>query len=280
MTDTDTNTGQAAAWDGPEGANWRAAHGTSSVDDALIRPLLHAAGVAVGERVLDIGCGTGDMTLLAARRAGADRGHALGVDISSQMVDHAVRAATDEGVANARFETGDVQVHRFAPASFDVAVSHFGIMFFADPTAAFANVARALRPGGRLAFVCPQAMERCEWYLAPLAALLGHRPTADEAPSQMFSLAEPSAAEEVLAGAGFVDIRSADLPAALRFGPDVATAARFFAGGGPVRAVLERRDDLDEDRARALLARALAPFAGDDGVRIPGAHWLVTARVA
>jgi SAM-dependent methyltransferase len=274
------NPAQAAAWDGPEGANWRAAHGSSTVDDALIRPLLAAAGIRPGERVLDIGCGTGEMTLLAALEAGAaaGSGHAVGVDISAQMVAQARWAAGGQGVDNARFEVGDVQVHPFVPGSFDVAVSHFGIMFFADPTAAFANVARSLRPGGRLAFVCPQAMERCEWYLAPLAALLGHRPTAAEAPSQMFSLASPPVVDEVLTGAGFVDVHLADLPAALRFGADVPAATRFFAGGGPVRSVLERRPDISGEQANALLADALAPFAGDDGVRIPGAHWLVTAR--
>jgi ubiquinone/menaquinone biosynthesis C-methylase UbiE len=273
------NTEQAAAWNGPEGTHWRDAHRTGRVDDALVFPLVDAAAIAAGERVLDIGCGTGEMTLLAAWQAGA-AGHARGVDLSSPMVDEARAAAAAQGIVNAEFEVGDAQVHPFTPASFDVAVSHFGIMFFGDPAAAFANVARALRPGGRLAFVTPQAMERCEWYLAPVAALLGHRPTADEAPSQMFSLAEPAVVERTLTDAGFADVRLTALPAALRFGPDVETATGFFVGAGPVRAVLERRDDLDEDRARELLTRALEPFLGDDGVRIPGAHWLVTARVS
>ena len=194
------------------------------------------------------------------------------------MVDQASAAAEAAGATNARFEVGDVQVHPFPPAAFDLAVSHFGIMFFEDAGAAFANVARALRPGGRLAFVCPQAMDRCEWYVVPLTALMGQRPTPDTAPSKMFSLADPAVIEDILGRAGFVDVRLEPLAAAQRFGPDVDTAVGFFAGSGPARAQLERRPDLDAARVRAALAEALAPYQGDDGVRIPGAHWLVTAQ--
>src|SRR5690606_21544715 len=163
---------------------------------------------------------------------------AVGVDLSALMIDRARAAAAASGIGNAHFEHGDVQVHPFRTAAFDVAVSHFGVMFFEDPVAAFANVARALRPGGTLASVCPQAMERCDWYAVPLTALLGHQPTRAEAPSKMFSLAEPSDVVAVLRRAGFVDVTLKSAPAALRFGADVATATRFFVGSGPVRAQL------------------------------------------
>jgi SAM-dependent methyltransferase len=269
------NTAQAAAWNGPEGANWADGSTTGAIDDGLIGPILDISGIADGDRVLDIGCGTGDMTRLAAVRAG--RGRATGVDLSSAMVARATAIAAAEGIANVDFVEGDVQVHPFAAGGYDVAVSHFGIMFFDDPGAAFANVARALRPGGRLAFVCPQAMELCDWYVVPLAALLGHPPSAEEALSLMFSLAEPSTVDWLLGGTGFVDVRIDPVDAALRLGPDVDATVGFYAGSGPMRALLERQPDLTEDRARNLLAAALAPYGGDDGVRIPGAHWLVTA---
>lgn len=270
------NTTQAAAWNGPEGENWADGSTTGRIDDGLVLPLLDAAGIAEGDRVLDIGCGTGDMTRLAAARAG--RGRALGVDLSSPMVAHAGAIARAEGIANVDFVDGDAQAYPFDTGRFDIAISHFGIMFFDDPAAAFANVAQALRPGGRLAFVCPQAMERCDWYIAPLTALLGRPVTPDEAPSQMFSLAAPSTIAGTLGGAGFIDIKVEPMEAALRLGPDIDTTAGFYLGSGPVQAILERRPELTEARARESLAAALALYLGADGVRIPGAHWLVTAR--
>lgn len=286
MSTSTPNADQRAAWNGTDGDHWAEASSTGSPDDGLVLPLLDAAAIAGGERVLDVGCGTGEMTLLAAQRtggpaagdaAGETAGGAVGVDLSAHMVEVAAAAAAAAGVANARFEVGDAQVHPFPPAAFDVAVSHFGIMFFDDPVAAFANVGRALRPGGRLAVVCPQAAERCEWYTVPLAGLLGHRPSAGEAPSLMFSLAEPGVVRDVLGRAGYTGVRLEPRAAALRFGSDLATAVRFFAGSGPVRAQVERRPELG-DRVVPLLERALAPYVGADGVRIPGEHWIVTAR--
>ena len=278
MSTSTPNSDQRAAWNGSDGDHWAEASSTGSPDDGLVLPLLDAAAIAGGDRVLDVGCGTGEMTLLAAQRAGGPAaGHAVGVDLSAHMVEVATAAAAAAGVANARFEAGDAQVHPFPPAAFDVAVSHFGIMFFDDPVAAFANVGRALRPGGRLAVVCPQAAERCEWYTVPLAGLLGHRPSAGEAPSLMFSLAEAGVVQDVLARAGFADVRLEARAAALRFGSDLAAAVRFYAGSGPVRAQVERRPELG-DRVVPLLERALAPYVGADGVRIPGEHWIVTAR--
>ncbi len=273
------NEAQAAAWNGPEGAHW-ARHSARRAGDAdLIVPLVEATAIDAGDRVLDVGCGTGALARLAARWA--TPGHAVGVDLSTQMIEQARAEAAAEGIANVSFEVGDVQVHPFAEGSVDVAVSHFGAMFFGDPAAAFANVASALRPGGRLGFVCPQAMERCDWYGAPLAVLLGHRPTRDEAPSAMFSLSEPDTVDALLTGAGFDSVQLRDLDAALWFGDTPAMAAEFYLGSGPVRAILERAGtSLTPDDARRALETAMTPFVTEDGVRIPGAHWLVTARRA
>lgn len=271
------NPRQAAAWNGPEGTHW-ARHSARRPDDAdLTLALVEATAIDTGDRVLDVGCGTGALARLAARWA--TPGHAVGVDLSAPMIDQARAEAAAEGLANVTFEVGDVQVHPFAPASFDVAVSHFGVMFFGDPAAAFANIATALRPGGRLGFVCPQAMERCDWYGAPLAALLGHRPTPEEAPSAMFSLSDPDLVEWLLTGAGFDAVELRPVNAALWFGATPAAAADFFLGAGPVRALRERAGStLTTADARRTLEAAMAPFVTGDGVRIPGAHWLVTAR--
>lgn len=274
------NTSQSEAWNGPEGANWAEASpaGDHEDDADLIAPLLDAVELEAGDRVLDIGCGTGASTRIAARIVTA--GHATGIDLSAAMLELARKAAAARGIGNIDFEVGDAQVHPFPAGSYDVAISHFGIMFFDDPVAAFTNIARGLRAGGRIAFVCPQAMERCDWYRAPLAAVLGREPTPATEPSKMFSLAEPDEVLAVLTRSGFGEIEMRPLPALLSFGPDAATAARFYVGSGPVRAILERHDGITEGDARTRLEAAMESFASVGGVRVPGLHWLVTARLA
>jgi SAM-dependent methyltransferase len=273
------NATQADAWNGPEAANWAEASARAAPGDAdLVGPLLGAAGIRRDEFVLDVGCGTGDATRAAARAAVGVT--ALGVDLSRLMVDLAAEAAAREGLTDVTFVSGDAQVHPFWEAAFDVVISHFGVMFFADPVAAFANLARALRPGGRLAFVVPRTMELCDWYTRPLAILTGARPTPGTRPSQMFSLADPGTVADVLGAAGFEHIAVAPAPHALWFGADAAAAARFFARSGPVRAVVEETPGLDEVGAEAQLERALQAHVGPDGVRLAGDHWLVTAQRA
>jgi ubiquinone/menaquinone biosynthesis C-methylase UbiE len=126
--------------------------------------LLRACEVLPHDQVLDIGCGTGQTTRAAARIAQA--GRALGVDISAPAIAHARELGTADGLHNVAFEHADAQVHRFPPASFDLAISRFGTMFFGDPVAAFANIGRALRPAGRLVMMVWQAHERNEWAVA------------------------------------------------------------------------------------------------------------------
>ena len=143
-----TNRAQFTAWDGNEGAFWaeHAAHfdrGMARYDDAL----LDAADIAPTDRVLDMGCGTGQTARDAARRASA--GTVLGVDLSAAMLATARRTAAEEALGNVRFEQVDAQIHAFGNASFDVVVSRTGGTFFGDPMAAYRNIARALRPSGR-----------------------------------------------------------------------------------------------------------------------------------
>ncbi|GAA3730367.1 methyltransferase domain-containing protein [Plantactinospora mayteni] len=271
------NTAQAAAWNGPEGANWAAqSERDDPVNGALTEALLSAAAIGPEDRVLDIGCGTGETTRLAARLA--VRGRVLGVDLSALMLDHARAAATSAGLRNVEFTAGDVQVHPFPGDEFDVAISQFGIMFFADPVAAFGNVRHALRPGGRLAFVCPRGMADNAWYVAPMSALHGERDPARLPDSAMFSLADPARLTEVLGRAGFTDVRPRPVDVPMAFGADMAEAAEGFLGSGPVLAVLQQECGPSVEAAREILVEALRRYEGPDGVRIPGAHWLVTAR--
>jgi SAM-dependent methyltransferase len=276
------NPDQAAAWNGPEGEHWAENDSRArGMNDAVHRHLFRAAAIRAHDVVLDIGCGTGETTRIAARQATA--GTAVGIDLSAPMVRQARIAADGEGLTNIRFDEGDAQVFPFPVNGFDVAISQFGIMFFADPVAAFANIARALRPGGRLVFVCPQAMERCPWYTVPLTALLRHvRPgVAVEVPaSGMFSLARRDRIVDVLTAAGFDHVAPEPIDVPLSFGSDVATAADFYVGSGPVRAVREDNPHLSESDVRRVLLDALRPFERDGGVDIDGGLWLVTASPA
>jgi ubiquinone/menaquinone biosynthesis C-methylase UbiE len=274
------NTEQAAAWNGAEGEHWAEQSGRDGdVNAELTGALFAAAAIAPADRVLDVGCGAGETTRLAARQA--RNGYAVGIDLSTPMLDRARVDAASAGIGNVSFENGDAQVYPFAAGSFDVAISRFGIMFFADPVAAFANLRRALRARGRLAFVCPQSTEHNDWYAVPLAALerrLGGDPAAEAAESGMFSLADPVHLTEMLTAAGFTRVRTEPIEVPMAFGPDAETAADFYAGSGPVLALLQRHGESARDLVRETLIDALRPYQSAAGVRIPGAHWLVTAN--
>src|SRR4051812_13241754 len=130
-----------------------------------------AYGISPGDEVLDIGCGTGLTTREAARAAAP--GRVVGIDVSERMLERARKVTAAERLDNVRYELGDAEVHRFHPVAFDVAISRFGTMFFSDPAAAFANIAAAVRPGGRLVLLVWQRQEDNEWVRA-IDAALGH----------------------------------------------------------------------------------------------------------
>jgi SAM-dependent methyltransferase len=200
---------------------------------ALTERLLASAAIEEADRVLDIGCGNGQATRLAAWRASLRLDG--GVDLSDAMLDRARNDAAAERLTNVRFERGDTQVHPFPPAAFDVAISRFGVMFFDDPAAAFTNIGRALRTGGRLAFLCWQEALRNEYVAVPLGAAVAHVPGPDvggpDEPGP-FSLADPARIDDVLTGAGFEDISRVPAEAQMRLGDDAADAVDFLSGTG------------------------------------------------
>ncbi|MFE7463594.1 class I SAM-dependent methyltransferase [Streptomyces sp. NPDC057499] len=273
------NESQDQAWNGYEGTYWAENQDRwDDVNDGFNELLLSAARIAERDRVLDLGCGAGRTTRLAARRASG--GSATGVDLSAPMLARARESARREGLGNAEFERADIQVHPFGAGSFDVAVSRFGVMFFADPVAAFANAGRALRPGGRLAFVCSADPGRTEW-LGAIRGLDGILPVGDlGAPGApgMFSLAEPSAVREVLSGAGYEAVGTERVEAYGTWGRDAAEAAAFLLGSGPGRHLLGRVGTDDRERARARLVGLLRPYERDGALRLRTAALLVTAR--
>ncbi|PRX46440.1 methyltransferase family protein [Prauserella shujinwangii] len=279
MDTPSANAEAEAAWNGEYGEFWAEHADRFDAFLAGFHPrFLAAAGIGPGERVLDIGCGNGQATLDAARLAGS--GSALGVDLSAPMLAVARRRATDRGVGNAEFLRADAQVHPFPPAHADVAISRTGAMFFADPVAAFGNLARALRPGGRLVLLVWQDDERNEWMGGLTRTLCGDRPVPRppaDAPDAR-SLADPGRVRAVLTAAGFTDVAVDDLTAPVRLGDDPESARRFALGLGNVRSVLARLDENDQPAAHDRLRESIAAHTGPDGVRYAAAAWLVRAR--
>jgi SAM-dependent methyltransferase len=271
-----TNAEQASDWDGADGEYWATYHQEyERLLGVFDSTLVEAGGVRSGDRALDIGCGTGATTRELAARA-VD-GSVLGLDLSGPMLTIAREAAHRADIRNVEFVQGDAQVHPFDPSSFDVAVSRMGSMFFGDPAAAFANVGRALRPGGRLALTVWQEVAANQW-LTAIDTALGEPPSEEAADEPAgytpgpFSLADPGLCASLLQHAGFVDIAVDALDIPLAFGT-VEDAEAFLHTW--------MDEDLDSDgraRATAALHRLLVDHATDEGVLLQSATWLVTAR--
>ena len=224
-----------------------------------------AYGISPGDDVLDIGCGTGLTTRDAARAAAP--GRVVGIDASERMLERARERTAGEGLDNIRYELGDAQVHRFEPASFDLAISRFGTMFFSDPAAAFANIAAALRPDARLVLLVWQRREHNEWMGAINAALGGatNTPPSDTGP---FSLGDAEATEGILERAGFHDVRFEDVREPVLYGHDLDAAIAFLGG-------LQSPPPATTDGLRELL---MAHYTDERGVVLDSRSWLITAR--
>ncbi|GAA1911592.1 methyltransferase domain-containing protein [Streptomyces durmitorensis] len=273
------NTEQEQAWNGPEGAHWaRNQDRWNAVNEGFNDPLLDAAGITGDHRTLDLGCGTGQTTRLAALRA--PQGRALGLDLSGPMLAEARARAEREGITNASFTQGDAQTHRFEAGAFDSAISRYGVMFFADPVAAFGNIGRTLRPGGRLAFVCPADATLNDW-VAAMAALRDFLPVGDFGQPGlpgMFSLAATDRIREVLTAAGFTGITINQTQAYGAWGDGAEDAAEFLLGTGPGRHLMEQADATARVLARRALTDHLRGHEAADGmVRLRSTSWLVTA---
>jgi SAM-dependent methyltransferase len=278
---TVANAEQHAAWNGESGQRWVAG---ADRRDLVLAPigdlLLDAAAIHDGDRVLDVGCGCGATTLAAGRAAGVD-GRAVGLDLSAPLLELARRRAVDRG-CGAEFVQADVQTDPLG-GPFDVAISRFGTMFFDDPAAAFANVARHLVPGGRLVMVTWQPLTANEWLVVPGAALLhyGELPAAsDSSGPGMFAQSDPVAIRAVLTAAGFIDIAIDAHVLPLVYGPTVDDALYYLADSGPGRAILETVPPDRHDDALAAVRLALGPHVDPDvGVVLDAAVLVTTGSV-
>lgn len=267
------STAVADAWNGPVGAHWAEHHTRydamlAGFDDALFA----AAAIVERDRVLDVGCGSGPTTRRAAVRAAG--GQVTGVDISAPLLDRA-RSLTDRReLPHVGYVLADAQLHPFPAGAYDVVISRGGVMFFADHVAAFTNIARGVRPGGRLALLLPQpgtpdGEERAA--LGRLATLSGQdRPVQGELAAAMASMSEPSRIQEVLSGAGFADVDVNAVTQHTCWGRDAPDAVDFFVSRTPGLTV--------PDTAREEMVAVLRPYETERGVLLGAGVWIVTAR--
>jgi len=273
----DLNADQIAYWNGPAGQHWIDRQATQ---DILLAPvseiLLREAHPASGERVIDIGCGCGGTTIEIAKRVGS-AGQVLGLDISAPMLAHARQRAP--GI---EFVRADATVYPFKPASADLLFSRFGVMFFANPAASFANMRKALRPGGRVVFACWCEPRANGWMMVPLQAVYQHVPKLPQLGPEdpgPFSFATEERVQRILGDAGFKSIvmKRFDLSfdVALGRGLDVASAAAIEFG--PSNRALEGQPDAVRAAAQKSVREALTKFEKDGRVPLPAAIWIVSA---
>lgn len=243
----------------------------------LVQPALDAIDAQPGEYLLDIGCGYGEEALDLARRVGP-LGHVTGIDISTPMIELGRDLARAVGIANVRFADADAQTHPFPRQVYDALFSCFGMMFFDDPAAAFRNLARSLKRGGRVAFACWRAREENEWWSLPIEVALRQVPgwhLPPPSPTGAYSLASPARIRALLSGAGLEDIRLRPLDA-FTGGIDLDSALAYVSAG-PISSLLQ-----DNPRAASAIENAvramLREHDGPSGVFLQSAIWIVTAR--
>jgi SAM-dependent methyltransferase len=271
------NAAQAAYWNEVAGPTW------AEFQDGLDRqvaPLGRRAMAELapmpGERILDIGCGAGQTSFELAQVVGAG-GRVLALDLSEPLLDIARRRTA--GVAGVDIAQGDAQTFAFEPGAFDAVFSRFGVMFFADPAAAFANIRRALKPGGRLAFVCWRTPDENPIMRLPMEAagsIVPPSSPAEPGAPGPFAFADPDRVRGVLASAGFTAVELTPHDEKVGSG-DLGTALALALRIGPLGSILRENPGLRqavEPRVRA----ALAKHDGPEGPKLDAAVWIVAAR--
>jgi SAM-dependent methyltransferase len=274
------NAAQAEYWNQIAGRRWT---DRQEEQDLVLRPisdrLIAAADAKPGQRVIDVGCGCGATTIDFAARV-MPGGEVLGLDISEPML-----ARTRERAPStlpARFVLADATVYDFEPAWADLAVSRFGVMFFADPARSFANLRKGMKSGGRLAFACWREARQNPFFVVPLREAKKHAPPLPETNPDdpgPFAFADDALVRRVLTEAGFADIvvtpQDLDLDIAIGRGLDAAVAGALSIG--PTSRILDGQPEAVRAAAAADIRKALSERAKGDRVPLGAAIWIVTA---
>lgn len=275
------NAQQVEYWNGPAGERW--ARLQEQIDlhvSDITRAAIRFAGPSPGERILDIGCGCGTATFLLAMKAGND-GAAAGIDISRPML-RVARARAMAQNASVSFIEADASGYEFQPV-FDLAFSRFGIMFFADPPKAFANIRAALAPGGRLVFVCWRSFAENLWAREPMEAarpLLPLQEPSDPVAPGPFAFADRARLSEILLRAGYAHVAIEPFDGAMNMGANPEDAAAESLQIGPLARAATGLDDDTRQRICRRVAAAYTAYASPAGVKAPAACWFVRAKAS
>lgn len=289
------NAAQAQRWNGPSGQHWIEHRERHLAEHQNLTPhLFHCAAIVPGERVLDVGCGCGDTTIMAAhaaagtlrdgtgtqspRREEADcLGSAVGLDLSAPMLAVAQRLAAQAGAANAGFVQGDAQMCPLRRNTFDLIISNFGIMFFGDPLAAFARLAAAVRPHGRLTFLCWQDDAVNEVFAIPVHAFGAYAELPGSSANKLF--VDPWQITALLSETGWEDVEITSVDELAWLGSDVNDVMRYVRGMPMIRNLTASLDDPAlSERVLAGVATQYAERQRADGIWVRAAAWLVVAR--
>ncbi|WP_031372946.1 class I SAM-dependent methyltransferase [Lysobacter antibioticus] len=282
---TATNQQQINDWNGPVGARWLTYNDWLDERTAAYgQAAFAAAAPQAGEAVLDIGCGAGATSFELVRAVGSG-GRVVGVDVSEPLVGRAQERAQALGLP-VEFRLADASRPLFAPHSFDLLYSRFGVMFFDDPVAAFAELRKTLKPGGRLAFACWKAPAENDWYVLPLQAIrdiVGQDAVDTNAPGP-FAFSDPQRVARVLGEAGFEAVEWQPFEAPFYYGRGdtreamIEDALSQVFRVGPVARLLAAQSDEVRERATVAIREALSGIATGQGIAVSGATWVVTAR--
>ncbi len=278
----DTNEAQRHYWNTVAGPRWVASPGfREQRNQESLAMLLDRLRLAGGESVLEIGCGTGAVTLPLAKAVG-EHGRVVAVDISEPMLAAARQRISDSGVRNVTLLSGDAQVFAFEPAAFDVATSRMGVMFFADPAAAFRNIGGALKPGGRLVFACWAPLAENPHWLFSYEIALRHlgppEPSSDHTPGPL-AFGDPDYIRRTLTAAGFAGITVERAhPTIICGNPE--EEARQALTMGPTARLIEAKQPAETTRRKIAeeIAAAFAAEASAGPIRLSATIYLVTAH--
>ena len=281
--DEGSNAAQIAYWNDKAAVTWTAFQERL---DTLFAPIttlaVDAAAPAPGEHAIDVGCGCGATVLALAERVGPT-GQVLGVDVSEPMSARARERIAAAGLGNAKVILSDAATHSVTQVDTDLLFSRFGVMFFTDPVAAFANLHRAMRPGGRLLCAAWRPLADNQWFNVPLQAarpLLAPQPPVDPNAPGPFAFANPDRTLGILASAGWRDASMTPHDVPMRFAPagQIEEATDFATHIGLLARILAEEGPETRARVRAAVAAALKPHDSAAGINLSGSIWLISAR--